>query len=167
MPGMNEQHERALIDGLKALAGTTRQAAASPHIEAAVLARMAATTAKTRVGVARRPSAGGRWYTLAAAAALVLASVSGAWLAHRTEPPGPAMIRPLGFVEIPDAGMLPPLESGSIIRVALPVGALPQYGLAIPAYAFDGHVDADLLVAQDGVPRAIRLVQDESTRSTP
>jgi hypothetical protein len=77
------------------------------------------------------------------------------------------MIRPLGFVEIPDAGMLPPLESGSIIRVALPVGSLPQYGLAIPAYAFDGHVDADLLVAQDGVPRAIRLVQDESTRSTP
>ena len=134
---MNEQHERALIDGLKALAGTTRHAAASPQVEAAVLARMAAAAS-----VNHRPPA------------LVLASVSGAWLASRAEPPGPVMIRPLGFVEIPDAGMLPPLESGSIIRVALPVGSLPQYGLAIPAYAFDGHVDADLLVAQDGVPRA-------------
>ena len=162
---MNEQHERALIEGLKALADSTRTAAASPRVEATVLSLMAATAEQPQSKAAT--SAGGRWYTWAAAAALVLVSVSGAWLAHRAERPGPAVIRPAGFVEIPGAGMLPPMESGSIIRVALPVGALPQYGLAIPAYAFEGLVDADLLVAQDGVPRAIRLIQDDSTRSTP
>ena len=163
---MTEQHERALIDGLNALAGSTRHAAASPRVEAAVLAKMA-VVAGPRAVDAGRPSAAGRCYTFAAAAALVLVSVSGAWLAHRTEPPVPEVIRPAGFIEIPGAGMLPPMESGSIIRVALPVGSLPQYGLPVPAYAFDGLVDADLLVAQDGVARAIRLIQDDSTRSTP
>ena len=162
---MNAQHERALIDGLKALADSTRSATASPRVEAAVLAKIAAVA--TPCWTATALSTGGRWYTWAAAAALVLVSISGAWLAHRVERPGPVVIRPAGFVEIPGAGMLPPMESGSIIRVALPVGALPQYGLAIPADAFDGLVDADLLVAQDGVPRAIRLIQDDRTRSTP
>jgi hypothetical protein len=159
MPRMNEQDERTLAAGLRALAESTRHTGSSPRVKAAVLAGMA--------GRSRRGTAAGRWFTFAAAAALVLASVSGAWLARNARRPGPMLIHPAGFVEIPGASALPPIESGAIIRIALPVGALPQYGLAIPVDANGGEVDADLLVAQDGVPRAIRLVQDNSSRSTP
>jgi hypothetical protein len=160
---MNEQQERALREGLRALASSTREQGASPRVEAAVLARMADVTG---AGAAAVRSSHGRWFPLAAAATLVLASASGTWVASRAERPRPATIQPAGFVEIPGASVLPPLESGSIIRLALPVGALPQYGLAIPGDVISGQVEADLLVAQDGVPRAIRLVRDERTRSS-
>ena len=79
--------------------------------------------------------------------------------------PGP--IHPAGFVEIPNAWTLPPMESGSIVRVALPVTILPQYGLAILPDAAAHMVEAELLIAQDGLPRMIRLAADDSTRSTP
>ena len=75
-------------------------------------------------------------------------------------------VHPLSNPAYRGASMLPPMESGSIIRLALPVGALPQYGLPIPGDVVSGMVDADLLVAQDGVPRAIRLVRDNTTRSS-
>ena len=38
--------------------------------------------------------------------------------------------------------------------------------IALALDAVDGQVSADLLIAQDGVPRAIRLVQDDTTRSS-
>jgi hypothetical protein len=162
---MNEQHEHALRDGLRALADRARGDGASPRVEAAVLAAIAG--ARREPPAAARPAlrAGG-WFSLAAAAALVLASASGAWVASRAVSPRPGPIEPAGFLEIPGASALPPMESGSIIRIALPVGALPQYGLQIPGDAVSGHVDADLLVAQDGVPRAIRLVRDDTLRSS-
>jgi hypothetical protein len=165
MPGMNEQRERALREGLKALADSTRDQRAGPRVEAAVLAAMKGT-ADRRIGADRSEGRAGGFFALAAAAALVIASASGAWLASRVERPGPAAVHPTGFVEIPGAAALPPIESGSIIRIALPIGALPQYGLAIPGDVVSGQVDAELLVAQDGVPRAIRLVRDDSLRSS-
>lgn len=161
---MNEQHQRALRDGLRALADSAGGQGASPHVEPAVLAAMAEARGEGPAPARPGLRAGG-WFSLAAAAALVMASVSGAWLASRAGRPGPPPIEPAGFFEIPGASALPPMESGSIIRIALPVGALPQYGLAIPGDAV-GQVDADLLVAQDGVPRAIRLVRDDSLRSS-
>jgi hypothetical protein len=162
---MTEQQERALREGLRALAGRSREDVASPTVEAAVLARM--VSHNPGAVAARRTSAPStRWFSLAAAAVLMAASVAGSWLASRAEPRSGAVIRPAGFVEIPGASALPPIESGSIIRLALPVGALPQYGLPVPGDVISGHVNAELLVAQDGVPRAIRLVRDETMRSS-
>ena len=161
---MNEQQERALLEGLRAVAHAAREQGASPRVEAAVLARMSELAGGG--AQAASESAASRWFSLAAAAALVLASASGVWLASRAERPVPGVIEPAGFVEVPGASMLPPMESGSIIRLVLPAGALPHYGLPVPADAADGLVDADLLVAQDGVPRAIRLVRDDTTRSS-
>lgn len=167
VPGMNEQHERALSEGFRALAATTSQAGASLRVEAAVLARM--RSAAGAGGTPRTLSAATRWFSLAAAAVLVAVSGAGVWLASRTSPaaPGRVVIEPMGFVEIPGASVLPPIESGSIIRVALPAGALPQYGLAVQGDAVGGLVKADLLVAQDGVPRAIRLVSETTRSSAP
>ena len=69
------------------------------------------------------------------------------------------------FMALPGAGGLPELESGSVVRMALPVGALPEYGLDIVTNGAKTTVEADVLVGQDGMARAIRLV-GEDERST-
>ncbi len=73
--------------------------------------------------------------------------------AERPEPPSLE-----GFVALPAAAGLPTLESGRIIRIDLPVASLPAYGVEVIPDAQRPEVEADLLVGQDGQPRAIRLV---------
>ena len=70
----------------------------------------------------------------------------------------PPVIRPAGFVPVPAAAGLPQFESGVIVRVALPVTALPSYGVDISPASSDQPVEADVLLGQDGLARAIRLV---------
>ena len=48
-----------------------------------------------------------------------------------------------------------PLEAVRVVRVSLPGSALPSYGVS----AAEGEVTADLLVGQDGIARAIRVVK--------
>jgi hypothetical protein len=72
---------------------------------------------------------------------------------ERQEPPSME-----GFVALPTAAGLPALESGRIIRIDLPVASLPAYGVEVIPDAQRPEVEADLLVGQDGQPRAIRLV---------
>ena len=186
---MNEQQQRALAAGLNALAETSRGARASERVEDAVLAAMASTSASVEAGFRRpvvhpvdagfsRPvvhpveagfSRPAGWFSYAAAAALLLVSLSGAWIASGVGRSLPGPIHPAGFVEIPGTSALPLLESGSIVRVSLPVASLPHYGLPIAPDAPTLFVDAEFLLAQDGMPRAIRLVNDSQTqiRSTP
>jgi hypothetical protein len=155
---MNEQQDRALSAGLRALAAATRTASASEGVEAAVLAAM------RRDVKPQAPAAA--WMPLAAA--LLLSATSGVWLAQQAPHRRPQPIQPAGFIEVPGVGALPPMESGAIIRVALPVTALPAYGIQIVPEISTDSVEADLLVGQDGVTRAIRLVNDSNTsRSTP
>jgi hypothetical protein len=70
----------------------------------------------------------------------------------------------LEFTPLPGASGLPAFESGSIVRVELPVAALPAYGLSIVPDPTRPAVEADVIVGQDGQARAIRLVplQEES-----
>ena len=65
---------------------------------------------------------------------------------------------PVEFVRIPSAIGLPDLESGTVLRMELPLSALPEYGLQIAPDAMRNSIEADVLVGQDGQPRAIRLV---------
>jgi hypothetical protein len=61
------------------------------------------------------------------------------------------------FVSWPGSSTLPPLESGQLLRVTLPVSMLPSLGLVPPA-SHTSPVRADVLVGQDGLARAVRLV---------
>jgi len=63
---------------------------------------------------------------------------------------------------LPGTAGLPQFESGTIVRVKLPVASLPAYGVDISPAADDQPVEADVLVGQDGQPRAIRLVTNSS-----
>jgi hypothetical protein len=70
--------------------------------------------------------------------------------------PGPEP--PNEFVMVPGAATLPAMESGSLVRMDVPVSMLPSLGLTPPQANSTASVRADLVVAQDGLPRAARLV---------
>jgi hypothetical protein len=99
---------------------------------------------------------------LAAAAALLIAVGLAPDRAGRHGSSSPPFVRgvqtePSEFVIVPGAAALPPMESGSLIRVDVPVAMLPSLGLTPPA-APVAAVKADLIVGQDGLTRAVRLV---------
>lgn len=52
-----------------------------------------------------------------------------------------------------------PLESVRVVRVSFPSGALASYGVARDISSVSSEVTADLLVGQDGIARAIRVVK--------
>ena len=57
-------------------------------------------------------------------------------------------------------------SNGMIVRVKVPRATLIAMGLPLNAAQTEGYVKADLVVGEDGVARAIRLVQDSSTSET-
>jgi hypothetical protein len=85
-------------------------------------------------------------------------------LRPRPAPKAPE-IPPVEFVTLPGAASLPRFESGSIVRVDLTLSSLAAYGVDISTSGGKGPVKADVLVGQDGEPRAIRLVSSSSIPS--
>jgi len=161
---MTEQQQRALAAGLEALAATTTSASASARVEDAVMAEFARIPSPQ--SHARPAASNAVWRAIAAM--LMLACASGIWLAQRHTRPAAAAMQQAGFLEIPGTGYLPPLESAAIVRVSLPVTTLPSYGIQIAPDMTTESVDADLLIAQDGLARGIRLVNDlQRSGSTP
>ena len=147
---MNDQQHRELSRGLRALADSTRHEQASDRVEAAVLAQMgSAGTAASASPVIR---------LLPLAAALILAVGGALWTVRAVDPLNP-IVSPAGFFALPGAGVLPEMESATIVRVSVPVAALPVYGIAIGDLKTESIL-AELLVAQDGQARAIRVIND-------
>jgi hypothetical protein len=146
---MTDLQQRELAKGLRALADSTRHLQASDRVETAVLAKM---------GSAAAPAVASPFQRLLPLAAALILAVGGALWTARMVPP-PKFASPSGFVALPETGALPQMESATIVRVWLPVAALPAYGITIVDLKSDSVV-AELLVAQDGQPRAIRFVND-------
>ena len=65
------------------------------------------------------------------------------------------------FMLLPGAASFPEFESGRVVRMAVPITSLPAYGFDVVPDASPGTIDADFLVGQDGIPRAIRLATYE------
>ena len=72
-----------------------------------------------------------------------------------TATPGEA--RANEFVPLPGAFALPDFESGRIVRMEVPLTGLPAFGIDLVPDAAPAAVEADFLIGQDGLPRAIRL----------
>ena len=164
----DESIERHLADALRRL----NDAAVVPPIdEAREAALMAAFDAAQRAPVFRRRRDHWHLAAFAAAAAVVVAAgVAPALTGRRGSPPGgptaahtPAAPRdvrlepPSEFVIVPGAAGLPAMESGTLVRVDVPVSMLPAFGVTPPA-GRSMTVTADFIVAQDGLPRAVRVV---------
>lgn len=69
------------------------------------------------------------------------------------------------FVPVPYADDPAALEGGAIVRVTLPRSALVSFGLPITEGGDADTVSADLVVAEDGTPQAIRLVSQANASS--
>ncbi|MBV9158766.1 MAG: hypothetical protein JO097_21080 [Acidobacteriaceae bacterium] len=64
-----------------------------------------------------------------------------------------------GFVALPYAQSDVPLEEAVIVRVEVQTSELGMLGMPLAPAKTRGKVRADLLVGQDGVARAVRLVE--------
>jgi hypothetical protein len=148
------------------LAATLRQLAQSaevppldPDRERALLEVFDAAQREKRAPATRT----GVWRPAAAAALLVVAtSMAWAIVGRFARPPAAPVVAPLAtteFVLWPGAAELPTFESGHLMRMEVPVSALPSLGLVPPA-THAAVIQADVLVGQDGLPRAVRLSPD-------
>jgi len=100
-------------------------------------------------------------FSVAAAIALLL------WI--RSEAPRPTaaahVVAPVaeeesdGFYPLPEAEALPAVENAMVVRVELPVSSLQLMGVPVSEESADSNVEADLLLGQDGLARAVRLVE--------
>ena len=167
-----EPLDQELADAMRRLRAETVVPAIDPAREAAVMAAFD--------GAARAGQAGVRhyWYMagLAAAATILIAvGLQPALTGRHGAPPDaarpthgpltstargvqPEPQPPNDFVMVPGAAGLPAMESGSLVRVDVPVAELPALGLTPPPGNRTTSVRADLIVAQDGLTRAARLV---------
>jgi hypothetical protein len=64
-----------------------------------------------------------------------------------------------GFYPLPEAEALPAVENAMVVRVQLPVSSLQLMGVPVNEDSADLSVQADLLLGQDGLARAVRLVE--------
>jgi hypothetical protein len=158
--------ERNLADALRRLNDAAAPPSVDPSREAALLA---AFDANRRAPSTRRD----HWYlgAFAAAAVLFLAlalpAPAGRHAIHPPDgtrashtPPSPRDVQLAAsgeFTIVPGAAGLPPMESGTLVRMDLPVSMLPSLGVTPPP-GQAAVVTADLVVAQDGMPRAVRVV---------
>lgn len=166
------EEQQALTAALQALAESDRAEAPSGGLELRLMAafeaqRAAAAPARPGPDLAewlrRRPLWLAAAGMVAAAGAILWLTISG----PRTKPDVASEAAPsdivelAGFQPVPLAVALPDFDSGAIVRTELAVNALPVYGVRIPPDAAGEAVTVDLLVGQDGHPRAIRLVTEE------
>jgi hypothetical protein len=56
----------------------------------------------------------------------------------------------------------PPFERGQLLRVELPASAMQMVGLPVHEERLADRVEADVLLGEEGLPRAIRFVKFES-----
>jgi len=154
-----DEHE--IVDALRRLRAAIDVPPPDPAREGALLTAFDAH--RTRAG-----ANGGRRVWMTAAATLTAVVLALDWFvmigAPRMDPPttDPAGLEEgvdmTGFVPWPGADAWPPLERGEVLRVDLPVAALPALGL-LPPPSVSTVVQADIVVGQDGLARAVRLVQ--------
>jgi hypothetical protein len=63
------------------------------------------------------------------------------------------------FISLTQGYTLPMPEGGQLLRVELPRSALASFGLPVNEERLNGRVKADVVVGNDGIPRAIRFVR--------
>jgi hypothetical protein len=78
---------------------------------------------------------------------------------HTAAPPADFVYNAPGFIALPYSQSGVPLESVVVIRVQITPSELSSMGVAVPAAASTAGFKADILVGQDGVARAVRLIE--------
>jgi hypothetical protein len=63
------------------------------------------------------------------------------------------------FIPLSYGGVLRPMESGEVVRLEMPRSALIAFGLPVNVEQADAPVEAELLLGEDGMARAIRFLR--------
>jgi hypothetical protein len=63
------------------------------------------------------------------------------------------------FYPLPEAEALPALENAMVVRIQLPVSSLQLMGVPVSEESAGASVQAELLLGQDGLARAVRLAE--------
>ncbi len=159
---MNENHGilPELLDDLRALASDGPQEAPA-HIEARLRVEFRRRKRRRDLRIWAPP------LSLAAAAALALlfwgrehkpaAAQKPAAVVMQSVAPAADDDAEAGFYPLPEAEGLPPVENAMVVRVQLPVSSLQLMGVPIGEESAGASVQADLLLGQDGLARAVRL----------
>ena len=161
----NTPHDASRLQPELAQLRAALRAVEAPSIdEAALRAKFREThQPRARNGSAERVGASWR-LPLAAAAAVVLALggvLTTVWLrGERTAPVPVAMEAPAvapapvsAFQPLPNSPSLSPSSSYNVVRVRIPLSAFA----VVPGTEQGGSIEADLLVGEDGLARAIRF----------
>ena len=143
---MNEEPVR---ETLRALADTDAAAEARPEIE---MNLRRAFRARQRNRVRRQ---GMMWAAAAAAVVLVMVFMN---RKPPVVPPQPSEVV-TDFFPLMDPA--PPFQRGRILRVEVPASAMKMVGLPVHEEHLNDPVEADVLVGEEGLPRAIRFVKLE------
>lgn len=156
----SNKHDSNLSAALRALAEDDAKLSASPDVQKRLLSELRV------ISRARRSRT---WLGMSSvAAALVLAIALYAWRIGNRQP-ADTLQTPLA----PEAALtevatefLPlryyhlPMNTGSTVRIEVPATALVSFGLAPADFREgDGTVQADVLVGEDGLARAVRFVR--------
>lgn len=101
-----------------------------------------------------------RYWRQAAASIAVATGLFFAWSHWKvSKPPAPVRVSEAAeFVALPYSQSGVPLEQPVIVRMNVPAGTLISMGMSLPLPPQE-NVDAELLVGQDGVARAVRILQ--------
>ncbi|MBV8551671.1 MAG: hypothetical protein JOY54_10245 [Acidobacteriaceae bacterium] len=129
---------------------------ASPDTEERILAAFRARRRRLRPA----------WAYWASAAACLALGFGWFWMYHPAQSPVTAATAnesyhsaTAGFVALPYAQSDVPMEEAIIVRVTLQPSELRVLGAPIIVRKATGRINADLLVGQDGVARAVRVVE--------
>ena len=145
---MNENTD--LLDQFRCLA-STQPREAGPYLEQKLTAAFRA----------RHPQRIRRISLYTAAAALAAMALIAFLLYPKPQPPPrfEYVYSAPGFIPLPYAESGVHLESVVVMRVQMRRDQLSSLGVTAPAAAESAKISADILVGQDGVPRAVRFVQ--------
>jgi hypothetical protein len=161
---------RTQVD-LAPLRAALRTLEAPPVDEAALRAQFREAARRMHAAAATSAAAGGWRMHLAAAAVVVLALGAVLAVVLRVEQPAPtpvanALSQPepvavSAFQPLLNSPGLSPTSSYSVVRVRIPLAAFAL----VPGTEDSGSIEADLLVGEDGLARAIRFNADASLAS--
>ena len=156
----SNRQDPELSAALRALSEDDARLTASPDVEKRLLAEVRA------ISQARRRRT---WLGVSSVAAVLLLGIALYAWQSRDRPPSDAVLWPSApeeeitevateFLPLPYSHV--PMNTGSTVRIEVPARALVSFGLAPTEFRDgDGTVQADVLIGEDGLARAIRFVR--------
>jgi hypothetical protein len=155
------EDERELLEDLRALAEESPREAPQ-QVEERLVAAFRRRSRRRRLAV---------WGPVAGIGAIAAAVTLLFWTPqapHRSLTPEPASavqadIRSdeiaADFYRLPEADSLPEVENAMVVRVQLPGSSLRLMGVPVAEERDPEAIQADVLLGQDGLARAVRLVE--------